>query len=130
MISKFEILSPAWVGLIDDPMAEYLDTLMLKFIGHKGKIYLLNPTIVHAVNTLAEYSEFLDPLSLHDKDIIVVPIIENPDGYKVGGSHWSLLVLIKSENRFYYDDSMNNYNQAVAKVVFDKITSYFSMQAK
>lgn len=59
-----------------------------------------------------------------------MPINDNPDGYKVGGSHWSLLVLIKSENRFYYYDSMNNYNQAVAKVVCDKLTSYFSMQAK
>lgn len=123
--ASFEILSPAWV--LDDTISLYFDIMMAKVVGSAGKIYLVNPVIAHAVKVLDDFEAYLDPLLLHDKEIIVFPINDNPDGYRVGGSHWSVLLYSKPEARFYYYDSLNNFNYPTTKTCCEKLSKYFSL---
>jgi len=123
--NKLNLVTPAWVA--DEFIALYFDILMLKIIGINGKVHLMDPAITHAIKTVTEFEHFLTPQELHSKDIIIIPINDNTEGYKEGGSHWSVLVYSKTEEKFYYYDSLKNYNLSAAKIVAGKLTSYFSL---
>ena len=47
-----------------------------------------------------------------------------------GGSHWSLLVYVKKNNKFLYYDSSNNYNFTVANKFATKISSILEVESK
>lgn len=47
-----------------------------------------------------------------------------------GGSHWSLLVYVKKNNKFLYYDSSNNYNFNVANKFATKISGVLEVKSK
>ena len=49
----------------------------------------------------------LSSLELDKKSIVLISINDN-DSVEAGGSHWSLLVWVKSEKKFYHFDSWGN----------------------
>ena len=43
-----------------------------------------------------------------------------------GGEHWSLLVYKKDKNKWYHFDSINTYNDIVARNLVDSVNKYLS----
>ncbi|KAG8299162.1 SUMO1 sentrin specific peptidase 8, partial [Homalodisca vitripennis] len=128
---KLDILGQTW--LTDDTIDSYFQVLTVKVIGNKENRFLMNPTIVEAIKELEDISFLLDPLALHEKDILLIPINNakydsgEVDSYKsVNGSHWSLLVYEKVANKYYHYDSMRSSgNSEIAKLVSLKLIHYF-----
>lgn len=88
-------------------------------------ILFINPSIVFLVNFVEsdELGAILSDLDLVNKKIIFIPINDNADINRSGGSHWSLLVWNIEQSCFHYFDSMSNYNLQSAKrtkTVFEK----------
>lgn len=138
--AKLDILGPTWIA--DDTLAAYLDIVMTKVVGNSGNVYLLNPCIGHAIKSLNDFKDLLDPLPLSGADIIIIPIndyveqindaAKGHSNYDHGGhgSHWSVLVFNKPKLKFYYYDSLKNFNLGAANIVANKIADYFSLSLK
>lgn len=81
-----DLMGQTWVS--DDIVSNYFDVLMLKIVGSKGKSYLVNPNIVEAIKGLNDINVVLDPSSLNDMDILLLPLNdaqydhENVNSYK------------------------------------------------
>ena len=56
---------------------------------------------------LIYFKALLSSLELDKKSIVLISINDN-DSVEAGGSHWSLLVWVKSEKKFYHFDSWGN----------------------
>lgn len=114
---------------------------MVNYVGSKGDFFLMDPIIVHAIKTLNEINIFLDPLPIHNKEIIIIPVnnckeqlehelqtitsSENDDDSR--GSHWSLLIFYRTTGKFYYYDSAHNTNLYDATLIARKTASYFAI---
>ncbi|KAI8464983.1 MAG: hypothetical protein J3K34DRAFT_489198 [Monoraphidium minutum] len=63
--------------------------------------------------------ELLAPLQLHTKDLVLLPVSDNPDAAAAGGgSHWSLLAFDRSSNAFHHIDSASgSRNRAAARLL-------------
>lgn len=138
--AKLDILGPTWIA--DETLATYLDIIMTKVVGDSGNVYLVNPCIGHAIKSLNDFKDLLAPLPLSGADIIIIPIndyveqrndvAQGHSNYDQGGhgSHWSVLVFNKSKLKFYYYDSLKNFNLEAANIVANKIADYFSLSLK
>jgi sentrin-specific protease 8 len=85
-----------------------------------GLIFIC-PSVMHMMKFLtAEDFGVLGDLKLNKKNLVLMPI-NNNETEGVGGSHWALLCFHRSENRFYFYDSCNNFNLGCAKAVTGKM---------
>ena len=77
----------------------------------KGKTQLVPPATVQMVKIIEDDSQlemFLGEMNLHEFDFVCFPI--NDASSESQGSHWSLLVYSKKENKYFYLDSHGRYN--------------------
>ncbi|XP_057781725.1 NEDD8-specific protease 1 [Salvia miltiorrhiza] len=79
----------------------------------------------------ASLKDFVEPLHLSTKKLIIFPINDNEDVTRAeGGSHWSLLVFERDTNAFvHHDSSKSSFNTADAKRVYKAVASYTSSRA-
>ncbi|KAG8314372.1 SUMO1 sentrin specific peptidase 8 [Homalodisca vitripennis] len=119
------ILSNDWI--LDDSIDMYFEILYLKKLVNND-VCLVKPAVCQAI----KYCKYEDldfitkPLSLDEKAYIVLPVSDAAPVMQVAGSHWSLLLYVKSNKTFYYLDSVNQYNIDSAKLLFDRISKYLS----
>lgn len=116
-----EFLSKAW--LTDQSIAKHTELLNFAFL-KESNLYILNPLIVHAVQNLTDYSEYLLPLHLYNKDFILMPLNNSEKLTEEGGSHWSTLVFNKSKKQFFHYDSYGGINTVNAKKVAEKLVQF------
>lgn len=70
-------------------------------------------------------SDFIEPLHLPDKTLVVFPINDNDDVDRAeGGSHWSLLAYYRNSNLFIHHDSCRGMNTAPAKQLYKAVAGY------
>jgi len=74
----------------------------------------------------SEISIFLEPLSLSKKTAIFLAVNSLSDPSTAGGSHWSLLVYIKSRNNFLHLDSCKGSNRSEAKILANNVGKFLS----
>lgn len=59
---------------------------------------------------LEDLFEMFAPLKFNERDLIFFPLNDNTDKYDYGaGQHWALLMYQKSNDTFYYLDSMSSF---------------------
>ncbi|KAH7828107.1 putative sentrin-specific protease 8 [Monocercomonoides exilis] len=68
----------------------------------QNKISLLYPSVTYFVATFdtLEASISLANEHLSEKDVVFIPVTNNPDPTRVGGTHWSLLVFCRKASFF------------------------------
>ncbi|KAI4322218.1 hypothetical protein L6164_021930 [Bauhinia variegata] len=72
--------------------------------------------------------DFLEPLHLSEKTLVIFPINNNDDvSLAEGGSHWSLLVYYRNANNFVHHDSLNGMNRVPAKKLYKAVVGYMGM---
>ncbi|RDY08223.1 NEDD8-specific protease 1, partial [Mucuna pruriens] len=73
-------------------------------------------------------SDFIEPLHLPDKTLVIFPINDNDDVDRAeGGSHWSLLAYYRNANLFVHHDSCRSLNSAPAKQLYKAVAGYMGL---
>lgn len=92
------------------------------------KILLLAPSISFWIVNAPDASslqQFVDPLKLPEKELVIFPINDNEDFNAAGGgSHWSLLVYSRRRNIFEHYDSSAQCNAVYGSKLFENIKSF------
>ncbi|KAI8908976.1 sentrin-specific protease 8-like protein [Gorgonomyces haynaldii] len=89
---------------LNDTIIEFYFELIEK---QYDRICFVRPAIAYLLKEVPE------SVPLPESDLYLIPVNDNT-GNRVGGSHWSLLVLDKTHNKFYHLDSMNSNHRAAA----------------
>lgn len=133
---KLGILGEMW--LTDNIFTKYFEILSLKLLGNESKIMLMDPTICQGIKSLNDFSVFLDPLILHDKQLIIMPVnnyeellLESNHQEKLlmvmendcRGSHWSTLIFNKEKGDFYHYDSAGDINLPHSQIIAQKLAT-------
>lgn len=73
-------------------------------------------------------TEFLEPLHLPEKKLVIFPINDNDDVSEAGGgSHWSLLAFERNANKFFHHDSNRGMNSIHAKRLYNAVVNFMSV---
>lgn len=93
------------------------------------EILLVPPSIAFWIKECpdkASLKQFLEPLNLSTRKLIIFPINDNVNvTLAEGGSHWSLLAFERNANAFvHHDSSRLGMNAADAKRVYRAVVSY------
>ncbi|EEF30121.1 NEDD8-specific protease 1 [Ricinus communis] len=91
-------------------------------------IILLSPSVAFWISNCLDtesLKDFLEPLKLPDKKLVMFPVNNNEDvNLAEGGSHWSLLVYERSCNVFVHHDSYSGTNKRHALQLYKAVARY------
>jgi sentrin-specific protease 8 len=99
-----------------DPGVWINDTIIEFYFAHlqsmhsKSRIHFMLPGIAYFMSQTDDASDL--GLQL-DHDVVLIPV-NNNHGNVVGGTHWSLLVYVRKEEKFYHCDSNGKMNYQAA----------------
>lgn len=101
---------------INDTVIEFIyEDLELNIFPKDPKIHFLRPGIAHLI------PQILDPtclgVNVTDCEVVFIPV-NNNSGIKSGGSHWSLIVYLRSSNEMIHWDSNSPMNNCVVSEAF------------
>lgn len=92
-----------------------------------NNLLFVNPSTVQYLKLCESLDEarmcFLDPLEMDQKDAVFFPL-NNNQSISAGGSHWSLLVMLRSNRSMVHFDSTGS-NENEARMFFNKYKAYF-----
>ncbi|KAI4382341.1 hypothetical protein MLD38_008317 [Melastoma candidum] len=72
----------------------------------KDEMILSYNDVVLRLSDLHTVRDFVEPLKLHSRNLVIFPVNNNDDvKLAEGGSHWSLLVFERNANMFVHHDS-------------------------
>lgn len=118
---------------------DYLNDRIIEFYfcylasSTSSKILLVAPSISFWIVNAPDASslqQFVDPLNLPEKELVIFPINDNEDVSAAGGgSHWSLLVYNRRRNIFEHYDSSAQCNALYAGKLFENIKSFIGPPA-
>lgn len=91
----------------------------------------VNPSTVQYLKLCDSLDEarvcFLDPLEINTREVVFFPLNNNIQTDKAGGSHWSLMVLFRSNRSLVHFDSIGS-NENEARMFYNKYKSYFGIE--
>ncbi|PRP89434.1 hypothetical protein PROFUN_01297 [Planoprotostelium fungivorum] len=115
---------PNWLN--DNIMSFYFEYLTFeRFKDQRQNFAFIHPSTVFMTTFMSgsEISEVLSALDLTSKSLVFLPINNNRDVNKMGGSHWSLLVFNHHDRAFHHYDSSSGMNSSAAQNVAAKLSS-------
>ncbi|XWS28445.1 hypothetical protein CRYUN_Cryun25bG0069600 [Craigia yunnanensis] len=123
--SDLEILSGPYY--LNDRIIEFYFSLLSS--SHPSQdILLVPPSIAFWITNcpdVCDLKDFLEPLKLPDKKLVIFPVNNNDDvSVAEGGSHWSLLAYYRSANVFVHHDSNAQMNKRHAMRLFKSVAGY------
>lgn len=123
--SDLKILqSNGWLN--DAIISFYFVYLEQELFKNHNELLFIGPEVTQCLkeSPSSEIPIFLDPLEAQHKDFIFMAV--NDSGKSAGGSHWSLLVYNRLENKFYHLDSSSHTNYQPALKLARNVGNYFS----
>ncbi|TYI80337.1 hypothetical protein E1A91_D05G081800v1 [Gossypium mustelinum] len=123
--SDLDILSGPYY--LNDRIIEFYFSLLSS--SHPSEdILLVPPSIAFWITDCPDVDglkDFLEPLKLPDKNLVIFPVNNNDDvSLAEGGSHWSLLAYYRSANIFVHHDSNQQMNKRHAMKLFKSVVGY------
>ncbi|XP_071701081.1 NEDD8-specific protease 1 [Rutidosis leptorrhynchoides] len=127
------VLRQSDLGILNNPY--YLNDRIIEFyLSYLSTTYpsehilLVPPSIAFWTMNCPDtdsLKDFLQPLNLPSKKLIIFPINDNDDmELAEGGSHWSLLAYEKTANVFVHHDSFRGANSNHAERLYEKLVLY------
>ncbi|VDI64938.1 sentrin-specific protease 8 [Mytilus galloprovincialis] len=94
-----------------------------KFNHSADRLALIVPDVAQFIKLApaADLTSSLESLNLPTKQFVFLPVNDNENAETAGGSHWSLLVYIRSKQEFRHYDSCSRHNEDIAKKLAYKI---------
>ncbi|KAL7127333.1 hypothetical protein ABFS83_14G247300 [Erythranthe nasuta] len=131
--SDLEILNGPY--FLNDRIIEfYFSYLPSTFPEASEDILLLPPSITFWIKECpdsASLKDFIEPLHLPQRKLIIFPINDNDDVTAAGGgTHWSLLAFDRNTNLFVHHDSSGCLNKKHSKRVYKAVVAYTEIDAK
>jgi sentrin-specific protease 8 len=124
--SDFDLLTaPNWIN--DKIIGFCFEYFEREQFNHSAdRISLISPSVAQFMRfaSVEDLLVVLEPLHLPSKQYVFVPINDNPDTERVGGTHWSLLVYVRSKQEFQHFDSYRCSNQTVGRKFVDKLQPF------
>ncbi|KAE8656715.1 NEDD8-specific protease 1 [Hibiscus syriacus] len=125
--SDLEILGGPYY--LNDRIIEFYFSLLSA--SHPSQdILLVSPSIAFWITNCPDVDglkDFLEPLKLPDKNLVLFPVNNNDDvSLAEGGSHWSLLAYYRSANVFVHHDSSQQMNKRPAMKLYKSVVGYIS----
>lgn len=94
-------------------------------------ILLVPPSISFWVSNCPDkdgLKDFLEPLKLQDRKLVIFPVNNNDDVSEAeGGSHWSLLTFHRNGEVFVHHDSFGGFNEVHAKKLHSNVSSHMGI---
>lgn len=109
------LLGPLWLN--DQIISFYLEYLKHDRFAHfKDLVLFVSPEVTQCLKMLPknEMSIFLDPLGASNKSFIFFPLNDHQFD-SPGGTHWSLVVYSRPDQKFMYIDSSKGSNWSTSK---------------
>ena len=108
----------------------YFEYLYIQVLKENPKVCFLSPEVTQAVklSSVSELHIFLDPLELHLKDMVFLPVNDSMSHDTPGGSHWSLLVFSRAKKAFCHFDSSNSSNRPHVNRLTKRIEPFFKVE--
>lgn len=108
---------PFWLS---DQILDFQFKFMEKsmFQDFEDEFLFVPPPITLCIRLSGDANDFLNPLNAKNKNILLFAVNDN-NGERAGGLHWSLLVYSRNENVFLSFDSLNNFNAAATFQLID-----------
>lgn len=125
---SLSLLESKWVT--DDTIQVVFDILNSSIV--RKDIVFISPVLSLAIKFLENYGEILLHQNLENKQFIFIPLNDSSEVQSNGGSgtHWSLLLWHKSQDKFYHFDSLDNLNDRHAKYTCERLATFYSVTAK
>ncbi|XP_075711266.1 sentrin-specific protease 8 [Rhinoderma darwinii] len=125
------LLRSSDVALLDAPL--WLNDNIIGFIfeflastlapSTTERVALLSPEVSQFIKCCGnDAPEFLQPLELPQKDLVLLPVNDNA-GTEAGGTHWSLLAYLRSICEFLHYDSSPGTNAPHARLMARNLSS-------
>ncbi|KAF4392398.1 hypothetical protein G4B88_005357 [Cannabis sativa] len=93
-------------------------------------VLLVPPSIsywIMSCSSMSNLKEFVEPLNLSSKRLILFPVNDNEDvSLAEGGTHWSLLAFERQTNTFVHHDSNAPGNRLPAFRLYNAVRNYIS----
>lgn len=115
------LLAHDWVP--DDAIQMYIDILVVKNLLKTGTS-IIHPVVSQAIKCLNDYEFSVEDLNLQNESFVLIPVSNAKAVTAVAGSHWSLLCYQKSNQTFYYFDSIREFNLQSAKEISKRISKF------
>ena len=117
--------------LNDALIAFYLEYIQQSLFPDQSRVLCVSPEVTQLLKLGPEFeiNIFLDPLEAQRKDFILLPVNDNMSPVSAGGSHWSLLVYSKIEDKWYHYDSQKGSNYRDARSLAQRINRYLEKDA-
>lgn len=107
---------------------EYFDQELFQV--NNNTFLFVNPSTVQYLKLCESLDEakmcFLEPLGMDSKEVLFFPLNNNQSNV-AGGSHWSLVVIIRSTHSLVHFDSTGS-NDNEAKKFYNKYKSFFRLE--
>lgn len=115
---------PYWLN--DRVISFYFEYLHQHKFDSSSKICFISPEVSQFLKLVssAEIPVFLEPLTLEDKEIILLAVNNAHDPNQPGGSHWSLLIFSRQAMEFFHLDSAPGYNDSDARQLARKLHDF------
>merc|ERR1712082_105876 len=115
-------------GLITDEVIQFVNQSicekMEKEMGNE-RVDVVGPNVVYYIQKLENREDIKEQkrgLGLEKLDWVIYPVNDNEDPEKGdGGTHWSLLLYSKEENKYYHFDPIKGMNARHAKNLHIKL---------
>lgn len=125
--SDLDILSGPYY--LNDRIIEFYFSYLSSY--HPSKdILLAPPSIAFWIMNCPDSNsldDFLRPLDLFNKKLVIFPVNDNDDVSKAeGGNHWSLLAFYRESNTFIHHDSNRGMNKHHAKRLYKAVARFTS----
>lgn len=123
--SDVRLLSgPFWVN--DRLIGFYFEYLHQNKFDGMDKLCFISPEVSQFLKLVspAEIPIFLEPLSLEEKETILMAVNNAMDPESPGGSHWSLLVFTRQAKEFFHLDSSPGLNEDHARKLAKKVHEF------
>ncbi|XP_028398362.1 sentrin-specific protease 8-like [Dendronephthya gigantea] len=110
-------------------MFEYFEYIVFNSL---EDVLFVNPDVAQYTKLCqgAELAIFLEPLGMHRKKTIFIPVNSNSNPEGVGGTHWSLLVYDADEIKFKHYDSCLSSNHPHAVQLSNAIQPFLRVQQR
>lgn len=111
----------------------YFEILNDKFKNFENEFFLFDPASTSMIifdEDMEDLYDMFSSVNLSDRKYLFMPINDNTNKYKIaGGNHWALLIYQKSDDTFYYLDSMCEYikNTEILAKKIDTLIKYSSL---
>lgn len=108
------LMGPFWLN--DQIISFYFEYLEKIIFNDENHLLFISPEVTQCIKIVeeSEINIFLEPLNAAEK-LFIFFALNNNTVDSVGGTHWSLLVFSRPENKFFHYDSMATVNLQTCK---------------